>query len=87
MGGQWHPRLDCPSSLTSGRCRSPARGIGIDLELFGDKILNYNGWTRGANGLIPDVEQQVGVSGFAIHEGGLSDFGRRRVRPHRDSLV
>jgi large repetitive protein len=75
-----------PSSLTTGQVQvARAWYLECTSDRFGDKIVyEYNGWARNANGLIPDVEQQVGVGGLpytkAVYLTQVTDvFGRTAV--------
>lgn len=92
-GANGTPVWTGPSSLTSGQMQvASAWYLESTSNLFGDRITyTYNGWTRGANGLIPDVEQQVGAGGLpytkAVYLTSVKDvFGRTATLSYEDKL-
>lgn len=87
------PAWTGPSSVTASQ-KQVARAwyLVSASDPFGDTVAyQYNGWARNANGLIPDVEQQVGKGGLpytkAVYLTHVTDvFGRMVAATYGDKL-
>ena len=83
-----------PARPPPGRCRwRGAWYLASTANAFGDTVTYvYNGWERGADGLIPEVEQQVGAGGLpytkAVYLTRATDvFGRTATLTYGEKLA
>lgn len=82
-GGGAAPLWNGPSAVTAGQTQvARAWYVATAADRFGNTVrMDYNGWERGSDGLIPGVEQRVGSGGKpftrAVYLTRVTDaFGR-----------
>lgn len=92
-GASGQPLWSGPSTVSDGQVQvARAWYLASTSDRFGDSVqYRYNGWSRNADGLIPDAEQPVGAAGLpytkAVYLTGMTDvFGRTVTLQYGDKL-